>query len=172
VARGGDVDSAVALFQTALGLNPDLPLDSKGEAARLAALSLVEEGEELLTQRQVEKALAAYAKARQLDPTLELSAESWNTLCRFGSLWGQATEAMHACEQAIMLAPEHGGFRDSRGLARALTGDVDGAMADFQAFIAWTKDVEQRSKRQGWIEDLGAGKNPFIPEEIDELRRQ
>lgn len=79
---------------------------------------------------------------------------------------------MSACEQATILAPEHGGFRDSRGLARALTGNVDGAMADFQAFISWTEDVEQRSKRQGWIDDLRAGKDPFTPEELDDLRRQ
>jgi regulator of sirC expression with transglutaminase-like and TPR domain len=47
---------------------------------------------------------------------------------------------MKACEQAVTLAPEDSDIRDSRGLARVLTGNVDGAIADFQAYIAWTKD--------------------------------
>ena len=38
---------------------------------------------------------------------------------------------MAACEQAVELEPDHGGYRDSHGLARALTGDYPGAIVDF-----------------------------------------
>jgi regulator of sirC expression with transglutaminase-like and TPR domain len=87
-------------------------------------------------------------------------------------LLGHVADVMHACEQAVALAPEDGGVRDSRGLARAQTGNVDGAIADFQAFIAWTNNEEQRSQRQRWIDALRRGENPFTSEEIERLRKQ
>ena len=114
-------------------------------------------------------ALAAYAEAHALD-SLTISAGSWNTLCWFGSLWGHATEVLAACERAVALAPEHGGIADSRGLARALTGDVAGAIEDFQTFVAWVPDEQLRAQRQGWIEALGAGENPFTDEVLLRLR--
>ncbi len=79
---------------------------------------------------------------------------------------------MFACEKAVTLAPEDGMIRDSRGLARALTGDTKGAIADFQAFIQSSNDSEQKSQRQGWVNALSAGKNPFTEEELKKLRQQ
>ena len=79
---------------------------------------------------------------------------------------------MTACEQAVALAPDNGDIRDSRGLARALTGDVAGAIADFQTYVAWTSDEQLRAQRQGWIEALRRGENPFTPEVLEALRRQ
>jgi Flp pilus assembly protein TadD len=38
---------------------------------------------------------------------------------------------MSACEKAVALAPKNGEFRDSRGIARALTGNKQGAIEDF-----------------------------------------
>ncbi|HAA29589.1 MAG TPA: hypothetical protein DCE56_20235 [Cyanobacteria bacterium UBA8553] len=79
---------------------------------------------------------------------------------------------MQACENAVTLAPTNEEFRDSRGIARALTGDKQGAIEDFQAFLASTDLNEERKKqRQGWIDALKAGKNPFTPEEIENLKR-
>jgi len=87
-------------------------------------------------------------------------------------LWGYAAEVMNACEQAVALAPEDGDIRDSRGLARVLTGDIEGAIEDFQAFVDWTDDEEAKSQRQRWIEALRAGgENPFTPELLEELRK-
>ena len=100
------------------------------------------------------------------------SAGSWNTLCWIGSLWGQATEVMDACEQAVALAPDNGDIRDSRGLARALTGDSAGAIADFEAFVAWTSNSGAREQRQDWIEALRRGENPFTQELLEALRGQ
>ena len=142
LAKRGDVDGAILLFQRAQELDPDLNLNPQAEANKWAmpglASGLVETGKRAVKQGQVKEALAAYAKAQTLDPT-QISGQSWNELCWHGSLWGHAADVMRACEQAVTLAPEDGGVRDSRGLALALTGDIEGAIADFQAFIAWRK---------------------------------
>lgn len=71
---------------------------------------------------------------------------------------------------AVSLAPTDGDFRDSRGLAKALTGDTKGAIADFEAFIKSTKDEESKAQRQGWVKELQAGKNPFTQQELEKLR--
>ncbi len=73
-------------------------------------------------------------------------------------------------------APEDGGKCDSRGLARALTGDIEGAIEDFQAFVEWadnrTEYEKRKAQRQQWIKALQAGENPFTPELFKELRGQ
>jgi len=76
---------------------------------------------------------------------------------------------MDACEKAVAKEPEHGGILDSRGLARALTGDTAGAISDFQAYVDWTKNDEWKAKRQQWIDELRAGKNPFTEEVLEGL---
>ena len=141
-------------------------LADSGNAAALVVL-----GEALVRQGRVPAAVAAYAEAQVLD-SLTISATSWNNLCWFGSLWRHAAEVLAACERAVALAPGHGGTADSRGLARALTGDLAGAIADFEAFVAWTSDNEPRAQRQSWIEALRAGENPFTDEVLLRLRRQ
>jgi hypothetical protein len=122
------------------------------------------------------EALTAYTEAQQRDPTLYISAERWNRLCWFGSLWDQAAAALHACEQAVTLAPDNGRIRDSHGVARALTGDYNGAIADLQSFLTWGEaqqlDVALLAKRQNWIVALQAGRNPFDTATLETLRRE
>lgn len=50
---------------------------------------------------------------------------------------------------------------DSRGLARSLTGDFQGEIADFQAFVEQTNNDDKKARRQEWIEMLKVGENPF-----------
>ena len=83
---------------------------------------------------------------------------------------GHAAEVMAACEQAVALVPDNGGARDSRGLARALTGDVAGAIDDFEAYVAWTGNDRARAQRQDWIVVLWSGENPFTAELLERLR--
>jgi tetratricopeptide (TPR) repeat protein len=149
---------------------PPTPCDPQAEVRQLAAQFLVAVVGDICTkQGDIEKALAAYAEAQRLAPTLEISATVGNNLCRWGSLWGYAAEVMDACDTAVALEPENGLFRDSRGLARALTGNMAGAIEDFQAFVDWTEQQELRAKRQRWIEALRVGTNPFTKEEIQNL---
>ncbi|MEM1170294.1 MAG: tetratricopeptide repeat protein [Cyanobacteria bacterium P01_H01_bin.35] len=77
---------------------------------------------------------------------------------------------MFACEKAVALSPKDSSIVDSRGLARALTGDIEGAIADFQVYIEWTDEEKNKAKRQEWIKALQAGENPFPDEVLQELR--
>lgn len=126
------------------------------------------------------------AKVKQLARPLTTPAQFWNALCWSGSLRGHAAEVLKACEQAVALEPGNGIMRDSRGLARALTGNIDGAIEDFQAYIHWLENEEKKpqpqfpiktlqekkSQRQRWIDTLRMGENPFTPEEIKGLSKQ
>ena len=171
LAKRGDVPGAVAKFQKALELNPNLELEPETKAKQLAASAKVYQGVELAKHGEVTKAISIYKEAQQLDPTLKISANSWNELCWNGSLHGYPAEVMFACEKAIALEPENGGIRDSRGLARALTGDTAGAIEDFQAFLEWSGG-RAKEKRQGWIDSLRARKNPFTDEELESLSNE
>jgi WD40 repeat protein len=99
-----------------------------------------------------------------------------NQLCWNGSIDGFAEAAMPACERAIELDPENGGYADSRGLARALTGDYSGAVADFSRFVAWAKEHNASNEfikpREAWIAALQAGQNPFDAETLKDLRSE
>jgi tetratricopeptide (TPR) repeat protein len=170
LAKEGNVESnAIAKLSDSAQLPPTL-CDPQTEVRQLAAKFLVAVVGEICTrQGDIEKALAAYAEAQRLNPTLEIPATVGNNLCRWGSLWGFAAEVMDACDTAVALEPENGRFRDSRGLARALTGNIEGAIEDFQAFVDWTDEQERKAKRQRWIEALRVDENPFTKEEIENL---
>ncbi|GET35472.1 nSTAND1 domain-containing NTPase [Microseira wollei] len=169
IGQGGDFKGAMAKFQAARKLSPSITIPSEAEVGWWAAGGLVKNGEKLVKEGKVKEALAAYREAQTLKPTWKLPSESWNTLCRYGSLHGQAAEVMKACENAVTVAPKNGEFRDSRGIARAMTGNTAGAIEDFQAFIKSTGSDEEKKQRQGWIDALKAGKNPFTQEEIKRL---
>ena len=89
----------------------------------------------------------------------------------------------------MTLAPDDGSVHHSRGVARALTGDYNGAIADLdlfitryiadsQLFLAFGSEQNKAplmallAKRQGWIEALQAGRNPFDAVMLEELRRE
>jgi hypothetical protein len=176
LARGGDIDGAVVAFQQALELDPNLALDPAKEARQLATSGLVDKGRELAKQGAIREALAAFAAAQASDSNLEIAAAPWNSLCWFGSLWGFATDVMAACERAVALEPDHGGIRDSRGVARALTGDYPGAINDFQWYLEWGPkngaSEEHIRQRQDWLRMLQANQNPFNKELLKLLRDQ
>ncbi|NEP52090.1 MAG: hypothetical protein F6K65_26155, partial [Moorea sp. SIO3C2] len=130
----------------------------------------VEQGEWLAKEGKLTKALSLYKQAQKLDPNLDISAYAWKALCWDGSLHGYAVEVMDACEKAVAKDPENGGILDSRGLARALTGDTAGAISDFQAFVDWTNNDKLKAQRQKWIDELQAGKNPFTEQLLESLR--
>ncbi|MGH8070026.1 MAG: tetratricopeptide repeat protein [Candidatus Entotheonellia bacterium] len=168
-ARAGEVDGAVTSFRRALELDPTLRLDPEAKARRLAAEALVGKGRQLVRQGKVKEAIAAYAGAERLDPTLKIPVRFWNPLCWFGSLWRHAGEVMFACERAVELEPERWQIRENRGVARAMTGNIDGAIEDFQEYIKKTSDPMRKSQRQRWVDALRAGEDPFTDEEIKTL---
>lgn len=58
-----------------------------------------------------------------------------NSVCWEGAMLNQAAIVLPACEAAVEAAPNNASYRDSRGVARALTGDRAGAIADFQFYL-------------------------------------
>src|SRR5207245_8515077 len=76
-----------------------------------------------------------------------------NELCWFGNIHEFATMVRPACEQAIALAPEASKdwYKDSRGLARALTGDTAGAIEDFTAVIKVVTPLNKRGSKNAFL---------------------
>jgi tetratricopeptide (TPR) repeat protein len=128
------------------------------------------EGGRLARDGRIVEAVDAYREAREMDPQLMVSSGQLNTLCWYGALWEHAADVMDACEEAVALSPNSANIRDSRGVARALTGDLDGAIADLSLFVERTENAEARAQRRAWIEALEAGQNPLTTEVLASLR--
>ena len=124
--RAKELDQ-VALIPTLQNLEPEV------EATYQAVPALLKKGDDLVKEGKVKEAIASYQKAEKIDPT-QISAFNWNKLCRYASLYQKAADVMFACEKAVALSPKDGEIIESRGLARALTGDIEGAIADFQVY--------------------------------------
>jgi hypothetical protein len=140
------------------------------EAGPLLALPTLRDGWQLATEGRITEAVAAYAKARELDPALVPSGAAWSTLCWQGSAWGHADLVLAACDRAVDMAPEDGEARGGRGLARALTGDVAGALVDLEAFAASADGPRSRALREEWVAALRRGDKPFTPALLLALR--
>jgi WD40 repeat protein len=185
VARSGDVMRAVDLFAAALRLDPQLALNPTTKAGALAAPGVIAQGQRLVKRGDVKDAIAAFARASELDPKMKVPAQACDDLCRFGSVWGHAREVVTFCTTAVALEPRTIPFRESRGLARALTGDAKGAIEDFDAFIAWGSgrlrqriglDERQRleadiAERTWWIGELRDGRNPLTRQVLEKFRK-
>ncbi|MCP6760512.1 MAG: AAA-like domain-containing protein [Fischerella sp. CENA71] len=187
LAMQGDFAGTFKKFREAQKLDPKIDLNPYTEgvqdnaefvAKQLAAeglinkQNLIPKAEEYLKQGDLKKAVATYTEIEKLQPSKQTLANSWNSLCWEGSLRGYAKDVMFACEKAVSLLPDDGNIRDSRGLARALTGDTKGAIEDFQVYIQWIDNPGAKAKRQSWVKDLSAGKNPLTPEVLQKLQSE
>lgn len=94
-----------------------------------------------------------------------------NNVCWYGGVGGMGASVLPACEHAVGLAPGRGLYRDSRGLVRALHGDLDGAAEDLRFFLdsSDAADPALRSQREEWLRSLAAGISPFTPERLEQL---
>jgi len=173
-ATTGQLEQAAQQYRYALQIDPSLDLnpdtqpqrvqaEAEAQAKQNAAVNLAQQGE-------ITQALQQFQQLQQQAPDFAIDAESWNSLCWFGALHNQAASVLFACEKAVTLSDGDPNHRDSRGLARALTGDIPGAIADFQVF-ADSPDYseEARSLRRQWITDLQSGQNPFTPQVLQDL---
>ena len=169
LAQAGKFEMALAKFQEAQQIDGAIEFDPIFQARRLSSVALLGEGEIQIESENFEGATAFLLKAKTIDPDLEIPVETWNRLCREGSIQGYAENVLEACEKSVTLAPEEEEVIESRGVARALTGNIEGAINDFQLSIEWTDNDRDRLKRQEWIQSLKAGKNPFTPEVLSGL---
>ncbi|MFH7026906.1 MAG: tetratricopeptide repeat protein [Heteroscytonema crispum UTEX LB 1556] len=180
--NNNDIPGAIAKFKQALQLNREIDLDPDTEAKdrnpqalvnKFKAQGLITQAEDNLNNGDFTKAVAVYKAIEKLQPPKEILAKYWNILCLQGSLRGHAKDVVkNACEKAVKLTPKDVNILDSRGLARALTGDTQGAINDFNAFIESTSYLQKKAQRQTWVKDLQAGKKPFTPELLEKLRNQ
>lgn len=117
-----------------------------------------------------EQSRADFELAVALSPD---DASAYNALCWFGSLLGHAEDVLAACDEAVALEPDSWDHHDSRGLARALTGDEAGAIEDFEAVIEFLKVDESYQPgaygREDWLAALKAGQNPFDQATLEAL---
>jgi WD40 repeat protein len=125
-----------------------------------------------------------------------------NQIAWYGGLDNLGDIILPACDRAIALAQDERkpSYRDTRGLARAMTGKISEAIEDFQAYVTWLKIEEAkeekaaqgasvqaekaqhqneqasskriREKREQWIVNLKSGRNPFDAATLMKLRRE
>ena len=155
---------------------------SLAQTPRFKAAVVLSQGMDGGKQGNVLAAIQAYQDAQTIDTGLEIDAEIWDLLCWVGVLYNQAAEILFASEKATHSDPDWPIYRDTRGLVRALTGDLQGAIDDFE-FV--TKKLStsgyassHRSlhygadEQQVWLEALRLGQNPFTPEVLEALRKK
>jgi hypothetical protein len=104
--------------------------------------------------------------------------EENNSVCWLGALAGLGTVVLPACDQAVTQAQSADDIsrsRNRRGLARAGSGNLNGAAEDFTAFVesaSSQRHAAEVDQRRVWIESLRKGINPFTPGLLDELRAE
>nr|WP_322681669.1 hypothetical protein [Nostoc sp. DedQUE03]MDZ7977163.1 hypothetical protein [Nostoc sp. DedQUE03] len=187
LARNDDINASIEKFKKAQQWDAKLNFDPQVKAQEFTNIGkaerLLNEGQSLVLNGKVREALDNYAQAQKLDPKVEIPVENWSSLCRYGSLYKQASDVMSACEKAVALSPDDPNIQGSRGLARALTGDTKGAIADFEEYIVQLdKEIKlsqgdelkqlkaDKAQRQSWVKELRAGKNPFTDAVLEKLR--
>ncbi len=89
-------------------------------------------GLELEAQGKNTEALAAFMRARQLNPQ---SPESFYNIGNLYGKLGNFAKAIYAFDTAIALYPDYAEAYSNRGIARAQKGDINGAISDFNQAI-------------------------------------
>ena len=126
----------------------------------------------LVVARQFDAVFATIERARLNRAPVGFWTRTWNQVCWWASLSGFAQRAQAACDSAVAADTTEVAARDSRGLGRALAGNLKGAAADFAYVVEHSDAGTFLDKRAAWLEALRARQNPFTPQVLDELRKQ
>jgi tetratricopeptide (TPR) repeat protein len=165
-------EQALADYDTAIALNPQF------------ARSYYYRGLSHMKQKNYQQAMQDFRQITELTPDDPLG---WNGVCWAGSFACTPNDVADTCERAVELAPNEGYVYDSRGMNRALRGNYEGAIEDFQVFVSSQQQIQQErgdmideetiavmeagiARRLAWIEALQAGQNPFDEATLEELR--
>jgi tetratricopeptide (TPR) repeat protein len=174
LARDGKLKEAISYFTEAKAHDPSLfstrtRSRKRGKSSR--PIASVNE-KDYAWKGIIPEALQEFDAAQKLYTDIG-SAESWNSLCWYASLYGYASAVVDdACEKAVQLDRSNWAIRDSRGVARAIVGRLDEALEDFRYFVQQSSiPAQYKARRQRWIEQILQGTNPLTrPEEIEELK--
>jgi WD40 repeat protein len=174
VLAANGLQAAMKNFIKTLPLDPGLAGELETSLKTFPLEDLARDTARPVDTGEVDPAVEMYQAFHSLGIAERVSAQTWNEVCWFGSLWNQAPKVLDICELAVSLDLSNGAIRDSRGLALALTGKYAQAIQDFQTFIDWSKkngqyETEGR-KREEWIVALKSGKNPFDEKLLQSLR--
>jgi hypothetical protein len=148
-----------------------LPADSL--QLRLEALTVAQAARSLAAQGKIVEALQEVERADRMVSSDGTPASVLAEVCQRGVVLGYASDVLGACDRAVsMEAGQTPRWRSDRGIARAITGDTDGAIKDFEFFI---EQVEERYRqaadmRREWINSLRDGENPFTDAFFEKLR--
>jgi len=158
--------------------------ESLAQTPRFKAAVVLSQGIDACKRGNVLAAMQAYKNAQLIDTCLEIDATIWDLLSWVGALHNQAADILYASEKATHAKPDSPNYRDTRGLVRALTGDPQGAIEDFQSVLDQLGDnkrykgpyrsigFEDAQQRREWLKALRLGENPFTPEVLETLRKQ
>jgi Flp pilus assembly protein TadD len=127
--KRGNVAGAVNQFRIAYLLN----------ATDLRSLN--ELGELLLRDRRYEESASAFAQALSLKP--DSRAENGMAEVRFAQ--GRYADAAESFERSLRLRPQQPGVLNDLGMARALDGDFERAIAAFDASLAMAPNERTRA---------------------------
>lgn len=131
------------------------PPETEDRIAR--AINIAIRAQSFARRALLAQAIATMDSALAIDSS-HVTNDQLNTVCWFGSLQNFASRVVSYCERAVRLDPTDNSIRDSRGVARALTGNVAGAIEDFRAFSGdASKDTASRNQRRAWADALQRG---------------
>jgi ElaB/YqjD/DUF883 family membrane-anchored ribosome-binding protein len=129
---------------------------------------------------KIKEALNSFSKSREFDRNVKISAAQWYQLCWNGNVFKFGKDVAFACEKAVEEAykdntseDDKSLYHDIRGVSRAISGKNEGAIKDFEKYIARFrgKSVWLTDKRKKWIESLRKQINPFTdPQELEDLK--
>ncbi|NUM44656.1 MAG: TIR domain-containing protein, partial [Anaerolineales bacterium] len=110
---------------------PERPVGTAFEDEKQAQMeAMLIEANELLYAGDIALGIQKYQEVEAQG--FDIEATNWDLLCWWGALYNQAEISNFACDRALELVPDDGYFRDSRGVSRALLGDFEGAIEDFE----------------------------------------
>ncbi len=161
-------DEAKQAYDNAAAALPEVSGDPS--LRRALTKQVLKSGSSFVKDGDVDSALAAYKLAVEIVPEHPPSAQDWNALCWYGTLWGRASDVLFAGDKAVAAAPEEPRARDSRGLARAITGDFKGAIEDFHYYAEHRGDKDAADTRREWIEVLKRRENPLTDRVLEMLK--
>lgn len=183
VERGADVNAA------AEGWAPWMFAARNGHAEIVALLrdagsdydegaALLLEGWWLASEGRIAEALVRYSAVDTMNVDSVLQVSAWGWLCWDGSVWGQAADVLPFCDRAVEGTSESDErrveYHQARAIARAVTGDIAGALTDQEAAIAYAEGGEDdlEEDRLRWAAALREGRNPFVPELLEGWRER
>jgi len=105
-------------------------------------------------------------------PTTRGSLTDWHlSRRRFLASSINAAAVLATCDAAVARDSTEVDWREIRGVARALAGDVQGAIEDLVYVAEHHDDEDKIAERQRWVEVLRRGENPITEEVLTQLEQ-